>query len=81
MDQTVARNAELVSALRGAVGANLDIMLDGWMSCDVPYTVAMAERLEDYEPRWLEEPMLPHNIESHAEIRAAGQTTLLHALG
>jgi L-rhamnonate dehydratase len=63
------KNAQLVSALRGAVGDDVDIMLDCWMSWDVPYTVAMAERLEDYEPRWLEEPVLPDKIESYAAIR------------
>jgi L-alanine-DL-glutamate epimerase-like enolase superfamily enzyme len=63
------KNAQLVSALRGAVGDEVDIMLDCWMSWDVPYTVAMAERLEDYEPRWLEEPVLPDKIESYAQIR------------
>jgi L-alanine-DL-glutamate epimerase-like enolase superfamily enzyme len=65
----MVRNAQLVSALRGAVGDRVDIMLDCWMSWDVPYTVAMAERLEDYEPRWLEEPVLPDKIESYATIR------------
>jgi len=39
------------------------------MSWDVPYTVAMAERLEEYEPRWLEEPVMPDKIESYAAIR------------
>ena len=67
--QGMVRNAQLVSALRGAVGDDVDIMLDCWMSWDVPYTVAMAERLEDYQPRWLEEPVLPDKIESYAEIR------------
>jgi L-alanine-DL-glutamate epimerase-like enolase superfamily enzyme len=65
----MVRNAQLVSALRGAVGPDVDIMLDCWMSWDVPYTVAMAERLEEYEPRWLEEPVLPDKIESYAAIR------------
>jgi L-rhamnonate dehydratase len=65
----MVRNVQLVSALRGAVGPDVDIMLDCWMSWDVPYTVAMAERLEDYEPRWLEEPVLPDKIESYATIR------------
>ena len=65
----MVRNAELVSALRGAVGADVDIMLDCWMSWNVPYTVAMAERLADYEPRWIEEPVLPDKIESYAAIR------------
>ncbi len=65
----MVRNSQLVSALRGAVGDEVDIMLDCWMSWDVPYTVAMAERLEEYEPRWLEEPVLPDKIESYAAIR------------
>ena len=65
----MAKNSQLVSALRGAVGDDVDVMLDCWMSWDVPYTVAMAERLEEFEPRWLEEPVLPDKIESYAAIR------------
>jgi L-alanine-DL-glutamate epimerase-like enolase superfamily enzyme len=63
------RNEALVAALRQAVGEDVDLMLDCWMSWDVPYTIQMAERLEDYQPRWLEEPVLPDRIESYAEIR------------
>jgi L-rhamnonate dehydratase len=63
------KNAQLVSALRGAIGDDVDLMLDCWMSWDVPYTIDMAERLEDYTPRWLEEPVLPDKIASYAEIR------------
>ena len=65
----MARNSQLVSEVRGAVGDDVDIMFDCWMSWDVPYTVAMAERLEEFEPRWLEEPVLPDKIESYAAIR------------
>jgi L-rhamnonate dehydratase len=65
----MVKNAQMVSAVRGAVGDEVDVMLDCWMSWDVPYTVAMAERLEDYEPRWLEEPVMPDKIESYAAIR------------
>src|SRR2546429_9379155 len=65
----MVRNVELVAALREAVGDEVDLMLDCWMSWDVPYTVQMAERLQEFEPRWLEEPVLPDKIESYAEIR------------
>jgi L-rhamnonate dehydratase len=67
--QGMTDNAQLVSALRGAVGDDVDIMLDAWMSWDVPYTIAMADHLEDYAPRWIEEPVLPDKIQSYAEIR------------
>jgi len=67
----MAKNVELVRTLREAVGDDVDIMLDCWMSWDVPYTIQMAERLEQYHPRWLEEPVLPDKIESCAAIRKA----------
>ncbi len=63
------KNLALVEALREAVGPDVDLMLDCWMSWDVPYTVQMAELLEEHRPRWLEEPVLPDKIESYAEIR------------
>jgi len=72
----MAKNVELVRALRDAVGEDVDLMLDCWMSWDVPYTIEMAERLEDYTPRWLEEPVLPDKIASYAEIRRQVRTPI-----
>jgi L-alanine-DL-glutamate epimerase-like enolase superfamily enzyme len=54
----IARNLDLARTLREAVGDDVDIMLDCWMSWDVPYTIAMAERLTELRPRWLEEPLM-----------------------
>ncbi|HET9220959.1 MAG TPA: enolase C-terminal domain-like protein, partial [Roseiflexaceae bacterium] len=64
------RNLELVRTLRTAVGPDVDIMLDAWSSWDVPYTVQMAERLAEYDVRWIEEPVLADRIDACAEIRA-----------
>jgi L-rhamnonate dehydratase len=65
----MAKNEELVATLRDAVGPDVEIMLDAWMSWDVPYTLTMARRLERYRPRWIEEPVLPDKIDSYAAIR------------
>lgn len=65
----IARNVSLMAALREAVGSDVDIMLDAWMSWDVPFTLAVAERIAEYEPRWIEEPVLPDKIAACAEIR------------
>lgn len=65
----IERNMRLVRTLRESVGPDIDIMLDAWMSWDVPYSIQMARRMEEYEPRWLEEPVLPDKIEQYAEIR------------
>ncbi len=64
-------NLEMVAAVREAAGSDVDIMLDCWNSWDVPYTLKMAQLLETFEPRWLEEPVLADKPESYAQIRAA----------
>jgi len=64
------QNLELMQTLREAAGPDVDIMLDAWMSWDVPYTLRMAEQLAEYDPRWIEEPVLPDKIAACAEIRA-----------
>jgi L-rhamnonate dehydratase len=64
----IARNVEVMATLREAVGPDIDVMLDAWMSWNVPYTVAMSERLAEYAPRWIEEPVMPDKIDACAEI-------------
>ncbi len=66
----IAKNVELMRTLREAAGPDVDIMIDAWMSWDVPYTLAMAERFAEYQPRWIEEPVLPDKITSYASITA-----------
>ncbi|MFC1525646.1 enolase C-terminal domain-like protein [Candidatus Latescibacterota bacterium] len=67
----MTRNEQLARVLRESVGEDVEIMLDCWMSWDVPYALAMAERLTPYRPRWLEEPVLPDRIDACAQIRRA----------
>ncbi len=62
-------NLALATALREAVGDEVDLMLDAWMSWDVPYIAQIGDALAETQPRWLEEPVLPDRIESCAEIR------------
>lgn len=62
-------NIALAQALREAVGDVVDLMLDAWMSWDVPYATAIAPALAEVAPRWLEEPAAPDRLESCAEIR------------
>ena len=66
----IARNMALVRSVREGAGPDVDTMFDAWMSWDVPYTIQMAKRMEEYSPRWIEEPVLPDKIAQYAEIRA-----------
>ena len=72
----IRKNTALVQTIREAAGPDVDIMLDCWMSWDVPYTIQMADRLSEYQPRWLEEPVLPDKIEQYAEIRRNVRTPI-----
>lgn len=66
----IRANIALVEALRDAVGPDTEIMIDAWMSWDVPYTISMAEQLLEYRPYWIEEPVMPDQIDAYAQIRA-----------
>ena len=72
----IAKNVELVRTLRSTVGPDVDIMLDAWMSWDVPYTIQMAGRLAELNPRWIEEPVLPDKIDQYAQIRRSVQVPI-----
>jgi L-alanine-DL-glutamate epimerase-like enolase superfamily enzyme len=73
----MAANAALIAALRETVGPDVDIMVDAWMSWDVPYTLQMADRLAEYAPRWIEEPVMPDKPQSYAEITRRMRTGIL----
>jgi L-alanine-DL-glutamate epimerase-like enolase superfamily enzyme len=67
----IRRNIDLAETLREAVGEDVDIMLDAWSSWDVPYAIKMAERLAEYDIKWLEEPVLADKLDSYTEIQRA----------
>jgi L-rhamnonate dehydratase len=64
------RNVALVRTLRETLGDDYDIMLDCWQSLNLDYAVELCSRIEDYRPRWLEEPFMPDRIDSHVKLKA-----------
>src|SRR3990172_4084555 len=63
-------NLELVKVVREAAGEDVDIMFDAWNSWDVRYSLDVANRMAEYRPRWLEEPVKPDDIAGYAWLRA-----------
>lgn len=59
------RNEELVRTVREAVGSDVVLAADAYMGWDVPYAVEMARRLEPYNLSWIEEPLMPHNVDGY----------------
>jgi galactonate dehydratase len=58
-----------VAAMREAVGADVEVMVDCHSFFDVPLAQSVAERLERYNLAWYEEPVAPTRIQETLEIR------------
>jgi len=66
------KNIELVRTVRETVGDDIDIMGEcamGWG--DIEYTIEMARRLEPYNMKWIEEPLLADDLIGYAKVTAA----------
>ena len=65
-------DAVRVRAAREAVGPNVPLFLDANNAWPDAMTAIQAVRhFEEYEPGWIEEPLMPDDIRGHAEIAAA----------
>jgi len=62
-------NEKLVAKTRELVGDQVEIMLDCYMAFDVEYTVRLAERLRPYQLRWIEEYLIPEDLDGHMAVR------------
>ena len=62
-------NERLVASTRELVGDSVEIMLDCYMAFDVEYTVRLAERLRPYRLRWIEEYLIPEDLDGHVAVR------------
>jgi len=65
----LAGNERLVAAARETVGDDAELMLDCYMAFDVDYTVRLAERLRPWRLRWIEEYLLPEDLDGHVAVR------------
>lgn len=70
------KNVALIKTVREAVGPNIEIMVDCWMGWDTTYAVRMLERIAEYDPRWLEEPVPPDRVGDLAAIRRASNVPI-----
>jgi len=65
----IEENESLVARTRDLVGEGVEIMLDCYMAFDVEYTVRLAERLRPYRLRWMEECLIPEDLDGHVAVR------------
>ena len=65
----LAGNEALVADRRRLIGDGIDLMLDCWMAFDVEFAVRLAERLRPYGLRWIEDCLIPEDMDGFAELR------------
>lgn len=63
------RNVDLVRTVREAVGDEIELASDAYMGWDLAYTLEMAELLRPYRLSWIEEPLMPEQIDHYVELR------------
>jgi L-alanine-DL-glutamate epimerase-like enolase superfamily enzyme len=61
-------NLDSVAAVREVIGEDVDLMLECYMGWNLEYAKRMLPRLERFQPRWLEEPVLADDIDGYAEL-------------
>lgn len=61
-------NLKRVEAVREVIGYDRDLMLEAYMGWNLDYTRRMLPKLEKYEPRWLEEPVIAEDVNGYAEL-------------
>ncbi|MGQ9609423.1 MAG: mandelate racemase/muconate lactonizing enzyme family protein [bacterium] len=65
-----------VSAVREAVGPNIDIAVDMHGRYDTHSAIRVAKALEPYNLLWLEEPVPPENIPAMREVKSSTSTPI-----
>ena len=69
-------NLKRVEAMREVLGYDVDLMLECYMGWNLDYAKRMLPKLEKYEPRWLEEPVIADDINGYAELNAMGSVPI-----
>ncbi|GLQ74942.1 L-rhamnonate dehydratase [Vibrio penaeicida] len=66
--QGVRKNLDSVAAIREVIGEDIDLMLECYMGWNLEYAKRILPKLEQYQPRWLEEPVIADDIDGYAEL-------------
>lgn len=66
--QGVVENLKSVEAVREVIGPDNDLMLECYMGWNVEYAKRILPKLEKFQPRWLEEPVIADDIDGYAEL-------------
>jgi L-alanine-DL-glutamate epimerase-like enolase superfamily enzyme len=64
-------DVERVRAVRDAIGADVDLMVDANRRFTVDHAIRLGRRLEAFDLAWFEEPVAAHDLAGSARVAAA----------
>jgi L-rhamnonate dehydratase len=70
------RNVELLRTAREVAGYEIDLMADAYMGWTLDYARRMLPLLEPFQLRWLEEPVIPDDIQGYAALKSLGRVPI-----
>lgn len=71
-----AEDIARVGAVREAIGDSVKLMVDANGAWDTMTAVLMARKLERFDLHWIEEPVMPDNLEGYEAVAAATSTPI-----
>ena len=63
------KNVDIVANTREQIGPDIELAVDSWMSSNIEYAVRVSEALKPYNIKWLEDYMLPEDMDSYSKLR------------
>lgn len=63
------KNLDQVRTVRGIIGEDAELMVECYMGWDREYTVRFAHAARELDVRWIEDPLLPDDLEGYRQIR------------
>ena len=73
-EEGLVKNVAFLEAHRKAVGPDFPLMVDCYMSLNVPYAIELAELCKDIGIYWWEEVLSPEDVDGYRQIRQAHPT-------
>ncbi len=64
---------ERVERARAVIGNERELMIDCWMKWDLPTALEAVKELEDFQLRWIEEPLPVHDGEGYGQLANASR--------
>jgi L-rhamnonate dehydratase len=80
-EEGLQRNLEALAQMRSRVGPDFWLMLDCWMSLDLPYAVRLSHGARDHGLKWIEEALSPDDYWGYAQLKRSMPPGMLVTTG